>query len=310
MNNPSSIRAWFRRVLVLATAAMLPTAASADILLVSQNTLHLGWGNQNYQAGKNAFIQTLASWPNTGVPQLTMLQEVMSQASQNAIQPIGGLVHFGNLKGATARYLERYGFVAVNNPQNHLHIFCSVDTTPLVSTGFTMSRPPDATLVGDSSNNQQRVAWILNFHAVFGRTVGGRQAEVSEIGRIIARLSAVVPTGCPGTTSNVIAVGDWNLPATDPAFQALGQNAGFAQLNVAPNVATSLNPQGVPSSAYDHFVWDGARVQVSQVNLAAAQNACQTQVAIAASVLNAASLLNFRQNCSDHLGIAAIVRIF
>lgn len=308
MNNPSSIRAWFRRVLVLATAAMLPSAASADILLVSQNTLHLGWGNQNYQAGKNAFVQTLASWPNTGVPQVTMLQEVMSQASQNAIQPAGGVVHFGNLKGASARYQERYGIVALNNIQNHLHIFCSIDTTPLVSTGFVMSRPPDATLVGDSSNNQQRVVWILNFHAIFGRTVAGRQAEVREIGRIIARLSAVVPAGCPGTTPNVIAVGDWNLPGNDQAFQDLGQNAGFAQLNVAPNVATSLNAQGVPSSAYDHFVWDAARVQVGGVNLPA-QNACATQIAFAAAVLNAASLLSFRQNCSDHLGIAAIVRI-
>jgi len=306
MNNPSRIRAWFRRVLLVAAAGMLPSAATADILLVSQNTLHLGWGNQNYQAGKNAFIQTLASWPNVGVPQVTMLQEVMAQANQNAIQPAGAVVHFGNLKGA-GRYQERYGLVALNNPQRHLHLLCYFDTTPLVSTGFAMSRPPDATLIGDSSNNQQRVAWILNFHAIFGRTVAGRQAEVREIGRIIARLSAMVPPGCPGTTPNVVAVGDWNLPANDPAFQALGQNAGFAQLNVSPNVATSLNAQGVPSSPYDHFVWDGARVQVAGVNLAA-QNACATQIAIAAGVLNAASLLSFRQNCSDHLAVAAIVR--
>jgi len=307
MNKPSSIHAWFRRLLVLATAAMLPSAASADILLVSQNTLHLGWGNQNYQAGKNAFIQALANWPNAGVPQVTMLQEVMAQANQNAIQPAGGVVNFGNLKGASPRYQERYGLVAVNNPQQHLHILCYVDTTPLVTPGVAMSRPPDATLVGDSSNNRQRAAWVLNFHAIFGRAVAARQAEAREVGRIVARLSAVVPPGCPGTTPNVVIVGDWNLPATDQAFQVLGQNAGFAQLSVSPNVATSLNRQGVPSSAYDHFVWDAARVQVAGANLAV-QNACVTQIAIAAGVLNAASLLNFRQNCSDHLGIAAIVR--
>lgn len=307
MNNPSRIRSWFRRVLLIATAAMLPSAASADILVVSQNTLHLGWGNQNYQAGKNAFIQALSNWPNAGLPQVTMLQEVMAQANPNAIQPAGGAVQFGNLKGANPRYQERYGLVSVNNLQRHLHILCYVDTAPLVSAGVAMSRPPDATLVGDSSNNRQRAAWILNFHAIFGRAIAARQAEVREIGRIVARLTAAVPAGCPGTTPNVVIVGDWNLPATDPAFRDLGLYAGFAQLNVSPNVATSLNAQGVPSSAYDHFVWDSARVQVAGANLAA-QNACATQIAIAAGVLNAASLLNFRQNCSDHLGLAAVVR--
>src|SRR5688500_17154322 len=101
MNHASPARAWLGRALFVSAAAMLTTAASAEILVTSQNTLHLGSGSSSvpgYKAGKNEFIQRLATWPGISLPKLTFLQEVMRTQLESAIEPSGGEVYFGNLK--------------------------------------------------------------------------------------------------------------------------------------------------------------------------------------------------------------------
>lgn len=293
--------------------AILPSSAWGDVLVVSQNTLHLGQNSRavpNYVVAKNASMRGLARWPGNGFAQLTFFQEVMSQASEAAIQPTGGVVHFGPLKG-TSSYLERYGNAFVNDAAGSLAILCHVDTAPFVAAGVTIQRPPDATLVRDSSRVVPRLVWFLNFHATFGsgsQGLAARRAEVAELGNIVARLRAAPPPGCPETSENAVLLGDWNLPATDPAFLALAANAGFGRLGAVPNVRTSLNGRGVPASPYDHFVFDESRAEVRLAALPA-QNICGTSIRFAAGLMVPVSLRTFRRNCSDHLGIAAVVRV-
>lgn len=313
MNDLLRLRTWLCRTLLVATAALLPSSASADILVVSQNALHLGQNSSsvpNYIPNKNAWVRALADWPGNSLPQLTFLQEVMSQANQAAIRPTGGTVHFGPLKG-TSSYLERYGAVLVNDAGNHLAVLCQIDTAPLITAGVVVQRPPDATLVRDASSASPQLVWFLNFHATFGTGSAGlatRRAEVAEVGNIIARLRAAAPATCPQTTNNAVVLGDWNLAATDAAFQTLATNAGFTRLGATPNVKTSLNSQGVRSSPYDHFIFDDARIQVSLAALPA-QPVCGTSATFAVGILTPTSLQSFRRNCSDHLGIAAVVKV-
>lgn len=299
-----------RRTLLLATAATFASAAPAEILVASQNTLHLGQDSRavpGYIAAKNQFIQQLATWPGSTLPHLTFLQEVMSAASETAIQPPGGIVFFGALKGNTS-YLERYGVIAVNDAGNHLTVLCRIDTAALVSAGFTMARPPDATLIRDSSvSATPQLIWFLNFHAIFGSGTAVRRAEAAEIGHIVARLRSGPPAGCAQTTQNVVVMGDWNLSGTDRAFTDLARNAGFVRPRVSPNVATSLNSAGRRASAYDHFVWDDSLVQVTLANLPS-QPYCGTTASVTGGVIVPSSLLSFRRNCSDHLGVMALVR--
>lgn len=302
-------KSWHRRIALIA-AATLPSQAAADILVVSQNTLHLGQGERRgpaYIAGKNSFVQILAAWPGNRLPQLTFLQEVMEQADESDIAFTGATVRFGILKGRTS-YVERYGVMLVNDTGNHVGILCHVDTTSLIPAGTVVDRPPEATLVSDTSSGSARHAWLLNFHATFGSGRAPRRAEAAEVGRIVTRLRAAIPAGCPRTSDNVVVLGDWNLPGTDPGFQALAANAGFVNVGIAPDALTSLNRPGRRASAYDHFVWDQRRVTVTLADLRS-QPLCGTNASFVRGVLTPIDLTSFFQRCSDHLSVAAVVRI-
>ena len=96
--------------------------------------------------------------------------------------------------------------------------------------------------------------------------------------------------------SRFIAGGDWNFPVTDPAFGAISKGLG-ATVTVLPDGLTSLTPNGVTSSSYDHFVW------------------VQTQLNVVITAINpyivpppgGKSPYDFRTTFSDHLGIAISV---
>jgi hypothetical protein len=302
---------WTRRLPLLAAAVLLPTAASADFLVVSQNALHLGQGSRGiptYIADKNAFVRGLGHWPGNALPQVTFLQEVMTQAKEADVVPAGGTARFSGLKGNSS-YLEKYGDLLVNDAGSHVTIVCHVDTVGLIGPGATVQRPPEATLISDTSSGSAKLVWFLDYHATFG--TGGpaaRRGEIAEIGNIVKRLTAAVPSGCPSTTPNAVVVGDWNMDASDSSVATLAANAGFARPAFTPNVKTSLNAKGNVTSPYDHFVWDDSRVQVTLAALPA-QSACKTKIAVVAGVLTPTSYPSFRKNCSDHVGIAAVVKV-
>jgi hypothetical protein len=299
------------RAPLLLAALLLPTAASADFLVVSQNALHLGQGSRgvpNYVENKYAFVRGLGHWPGNDLPQLTFLQEVMTQAKETEVTPAGGAARFSELKGNTS-YVEKYGALFVNDTGAHLTIVCHADTARLISPGATVQRPPEATLISDTSSGSEKLVWFLDYHATFGK--GGpkaRRGEIAEIGNIVKALTAAAQPGCEKTSANAVVVGDWNMDATDVAFKTLAANAGFGKPSFAPNVKTSLNAQGKTTSPYDHFIWDDNRVQVTLAALPD-QSVCSTKVAVVSGVLTPTSYPSFRKNCSDHVGIAAIVKV-
>src|SRR6266705_3054904 len=167
----------------IALAALLVTvahqSASAQFTLLSQNTLHLGWGQPAYQTNKNAFLYNNV----IGVPanfDVVILQEVMQQANLAAITAgflPGTYTVVQTAPLGPGSYKETYGFL-VRVPAGG-NACCNITPTPTgqnssTYTGAGFSRPPSGVLVQGATNT----TWVINYHAMFGQ-VGARRTEVS-----------------------------------------------------------------------------------------------------------------------------------
>lgn len=218
--------------------AMSSTAAG-QIDVVSQNCLHLGWRWPT----PNKVTGIVNASLNVNV-RLLILQEVMPAGGvlgMNAILAALGAPGTYNIGFSPAygvgSYQEMYAFYAHNTL-----LMGGVRGTGVGAAG-AFSRPPAGVAITYNGNQ----FWLLNYHAVFGKNAAVRQAEVRQMPNAVNTFTAFLNVP-------VIIGGDWNLPTTDAAFQPLTM-AGFG---LGPNDITSLNPQGVLSSRYDHFAWRGA----------------------------------------------------
>ncbi|HZM85117.1 MAG TPA: endonuclease/exonuclease/phosphatase family protein [Blastocatellia bacterium] len=280
----------FSRIALAALLVIIAhQSASAQFTLLSQNTLHLGWGQPAYQTNKNTYMFNNV----IGVPanfDVVILQEVMDQANLAAIT-------IGFLPGTYAvvqttplgpgSYKETYGFL-VRVPAGG-NACCNIITTPTGQTSSTytgagFSRPPSGVLVQGATNT----TWVINYHAMFG-AVGARRTEVSRVSAVITQFQALV-MGNPGQTyPRFIVGGDWNFPDTDQAFTNIRNNLPLANILVQPTALTSLKRGGVGmSSAYDHFLWDS--------NVVTCNGAAVMPVP-------GGNLPAFRLTFSDHLGV-------
>jgi hypothetical protein len=262
-------------------------SASAQFTLLSQNTLHLGWGKDpNKQAAKNTYLfNTVIKPANFDV---VILQEVMEQANLATLttQFLPGTYNVVQTQAlGPGNYKETYGFlVRVPTPGNAC---CNIVQTPtgqhyVKYGGSGFSRPPSGVLVQSPSNS----TWVINYHAMFG-AVGARRTEVSKVAAVIPQFQAFA-MGNPGQLyPRYIVGGDWNFPVTDAAFQYINTTLG-GNLNVQPTVLTSIKPKGVGlSSSYDHFLWNTTLVTCNNP----------------AAMPDNGSLPTFRLTFSDHLGV-------
>jgi hypothetical protein len=154
------------RPLLVSLAVMLcATVAPAQTLfsLASQNCLHLGWGNAAYQQSKEAQLETVFANYN-----VIVLQEVMAHADLSRVTPGGYVFLLSGLQGPGS-YKEAYGFLASSTR----NLSPSVYYTDV--NGF--SRPPVGILVEAGGI----VTWVVDYHAVYGSSIGVRRAEVSNI---------------------------------------------------------------------------------------------------------------------------------
>jgi endonuclease/exonuclease/phosphatase family metal-dependent hydrolase len=258
--------------LSLMLSLMLSAAIAAQTKVVSQNCLHLGWGQRT--ASKAAGIAGASSAVNVDV---MVLQEVMPKGGYlglvDIVKNLGGLGTYTAQVGAAygkGSYRETYGFITRAT-------YSAGAPVAAPTNAGSFSRPPTGVVVTVPANAAQ--FWLLDYHAVFGKNAGLRQAEVVVMAQAAAGFTGV-------QNLPVLIGGDWNLPTTDPAFQAL-TNAGFG---LGPNVLTSLNPGGTRSSAYDHFAWKpGTSANSAQIMPALMSDAA------------------WRTNVSDHLGIVCRV---
>src|SRR5262249_44851166 len=134
---------------------------------------------------------------------------------------------------------------------------------------------------------------FVDYHAVFGRHVSLRQAEVKVMANVYQYFGAVLDS--QGNAHNrIIMCGDWNLPADDPAYQPLAKLVD----TISPTLATSLTPQGAPTSAYDHCVWNSKAIGTIPT-----PQICSPLVSSNSCTGGTSPFSDFRKNISDHLGI-------
>ena len=265
-------------------------SASAQFTLLSQNTLHLGWGQAPYQLNKNTYLFNQV----IGVPanfDVVILQEVMQQANlaviTNTFLPgTHAVVQTAPL--GPGNYVETYGFL-VRVPAGGVAC-CNIVQTPTGQNSYTyvgagFSRPPSGVLVQGATNT----TWVINYHAMFG-AVGTRRTEVSRVAPTILQFQALNMGNPVNQYPRYVVGGDWNFPAADQAFtniaNALG---GGANVQIQPTALTSIKRGGVGmSQSYDHFLWDSNIV---------------TCINWAVMPVPGGNLPTFRTTFSDHLGV-------
>jgi endonuclease/exonuclease/phosphatase family metal-dependent hydrolase len=272
------------RIVLLATAFAAGPARGQDFSIYTQNLLHFGQGSHG-----PAKCQALADAVAAGVD-IILVQELMTQAYPCPALPNGFQWQSYGPYG-TASYREYYGYLWRTGPTRFGTQVQALLGAEQYAPANAFMRPPVAVQFRVTRANSPAVrnVWLVNFHAVWGRTVGGRRAEAGAMGNFYTALrqQAAIP---------VIVGGDWNLRAAnargavDPGFNWLGA----AGASILPNDPTTLTAGGRPSSAYDHYVYTsaipGQSVALGNVTINPSQN-----------------LLYWRQNVSDHRGVAAEV---
>jgi endonuclease/exonuclease/phosphatase family metal-dependent hydrolase len=277
---------WLMAALALVLAASLH---GATFTLCSQNTLHLGYSSSNdYKVTqlRNEFATC----------DLTVLQEVMRRAldpppppaphvpanlpngALRSVTPAPGLgytwnVPYTEIIGKTS-YKESYSFIVNSNLVIYNQIFF-----PSPGTANRFARKPAAIILQTGAD----WTWIVDLHAIWGKSQSQREAEVRDMAKVVDELSKV---DFGGTKYNRIIVGgDWNLDANNSAYGPL-KTLGFT---INPNNKTSLTTKGDPSSPYDHFAWSNT---VTVTN---------------PQVIVPANTQNWRKFVSDHMGIRCSV---
>lgn len=260
--------------LLLALAALLaaPSSAAAQFTLGSFNTLHLGQGRAPYQVNKEAILRNLFTPYD-----VVMLQEVMTQANLANVTPPGTHFFLATPVQGPTTYKEAYAFLVRNT---------LTAATPAIITGVGgYARPPAGVLL----NQNGTTTWVVDYHAVYGNSIATRRNEVSRWPAVILGFQALMVGGV--THPRVVMGGDWNLAANDPAFTAVNPGPFLVQ----PTTRTSLKRNGGLSQPYDHFLWDPNVVTIPVTQVVAPPNP-------------PGSTLGWRQQVSDHLGIAALVQ--
>jgi len=289
------------------------SSAHADFVLLSQNTLHLGYKSKavgpGYIAAKVGYLKS-DILPNADI---NLLQEVMRQTDPTdfawnaggdtyTFWPTTAVQNFWPNRKGFNRYKEAYMTVAKTNKVDIL-CYGSLDNTVMQNygKGSKLIRPPDVMLV--RSKGSANITWVLNYHAIFGNKQD-RYDEADGIADYIVKyLTQIAPNatafGCPGTqntkTDRVVVAGDWNLSQTELASSFPGTHFNIF---VADADLTSLNANGDLSSNYDHFI---ATTPVVLNGVGVFAPAAGTFPACPAGVTG--TYCGFRTYVSDHLGV-------
>ena len=290
------------------------TAQGVDTFkLCSQNTLHLGYSSSN-QTKINSLQAEFATCD------VTLLQETMRRALDPpptsvtpAVLPNGALravrpanvtipppppppivpptvytwnIPFSDIIGKTS-YKESYATIVLSkfpifsDPTSGQVIFF-----PSATVAANFSRPPGAILI-QTGSTADKWTWLVNYHAIFGKSQRDREDEIKKMNDVATEL-ANMTIGTTGLKSTrIIIVGDWNLDATNAAYNNL--KTGTYLFQVQPNVDTSLTTTGTPSEPYDHFAWSNS---VTVTNPA---------------VITPGNMVTWRNTVSDHMGISCTV---
>jgi len=221
-------------IVVAGASAILPLCAQ-HINISSQNTLHLSDSARG--ATKRATILSQNDDYN-----VNLLQEVMKTAELDDVTPGEYYFQDSGLKGKSS-YKERYAVIYSD--------FIEAETDDMEDypdNNNDFARPPSGSLLEVETDVY---VWFIDFHAIWGKSVGLRRDEATEMANVYTYFENLDINGV--TTDKIVIAGDWNLGADDDGFDDLkALNAGDTE--VIPNEDTSLTKAGDPSQPYDHFV--------------------------------------------------------
>lgn len=246
----------------------------ATLNIASQNALHLSDSDRS-----KIKRQTIKAQSATF--DVYLIQETMTKITMSNVTPGTHAYQWTVPKGATS-YKERY-VVIYNTALTPIN-----GNQTMVDYGGTkkFARPPSGTMLRDNNAN---LLWFVDFHAVFGKSVQLRRDEARDMAAVYTWFQT--KTVGVSTTDKVVMAGDWNLGATDQGFNAI-KNLNAGNIQIMPDVKTSLTRAGDLSEPYDHFVGDKTKVTFSQ---------CKT---IPPPV--GKDQYWWRANVSDHLGIQCV----
>ncbi|PTR14387.1 hypothetical protein C8R31_10659 [Nitrosospira sp. Nsp2] len=282
---------------VLAGALLSCAASAQTFTILSMNVLRFGHGSR--LANQCNAITAASATVDIIVLQEVMLARYPCLANNNSkgvnIPIPKDFAYISSVAKGRSSYVEYYGILYRTNQRNQQQIKLMEENDAL-STTATFMRPPYAARfqVTDSSTSTPKSCdvWIVNIHSIFGNKVSDRQAEAAAMLGVYKALTNM-------KNGSVIVAGDWNLPADD--------KTGFGWVNgndvaIDPNVPTSLTTAGMPSSSYDHGVYTKAQSSaLPQVTFA--------QTGGSWTYTGTYSLLNWRRDVSDHMGVVAKVSL-
>lgn len=261
---------------LVATLAIAPAPAHAQLTVASQNTLHLS----DSARGKNKRTEVKRQ---NGQYDVNLLQEVMKSADLSDVKPGSYLFQDTGLKGVSS-YKERYAIV-------YSKTLTKMNGASMVDYGGKkkFARSPGGTMLKDTNGDY---IWFVDFHAVFGKSVYLRRDEAAGMADVFTWFKARAAGG--KTTENVVLGGDWNLGATDAGFNAIKKLA-VGKMLIVPDVKTSLTRAAAPSEKYDHFVANMDDISLSSCVLTPLPPGRNVQW--------------FRNNVSDHRGIVCTLLV-
>ena len=151
-----------------------------------------------------------------------------------------------DLKGKSS-YKERYAFI-----YDAAVTVVGGDVEDYPDDDDDFARPPAGILCETADDT---LIWFVDFHAIWGKSVSQRRKEAIAMADVYKYYQKLKVSG--QKTDKVVMAGDWNLAATDSAFQDLKD----LNNDVTPNMDTSLTKSGAPSQPYDHFVATKKKLQ-------------------------------------------------
>ncbi|HET9638390.1 MAG TPA: hypothetical protein VFP12_04210 [Allosphingosinicella sp.] len=281
-----------RRALLAALLLAVPQLAEAvtvTFTVQTQNVLRFGHGRR--LATQCTAIDTLAPQVDFIVMQEVMAAGYPCEAAYNnkgvnGARPVNFSYRPSGYKGQSS-YVEYYGILYRTAAAGGRTVTVAyLDQNDNLGTYANFARPPYGARfrVTDTATNQACNVWIVDFHAVFGKTIAGRRAEAEAMETVYNNLRGL-------NNGAVLIVGDWNLDAVDDAFDWVDSVAN--QASIDPNVQTSLTRAGLPSSEYDHAVSQkGPPMSVAQI-----------------TTYPASPYVTWRNDVSDHLGVRLNVTV-
>ena len=282
----------FLALAVLLLGAELAHATTVTFTIQTQNVLRFGHGKR--LATQCAALDVVAAEVDVVVMQEVMKPDYpclkgVNDKDVDLKLPPNFQYATSDAKGKTS-YIEYYGIL--HRTGNGANSFSKPTIADLGVFDDDYARPPFAALFKVTGNDAKSCnVWIVDFHAVFGNTIGLRRAEARAMERVYQHLRAL-------KTGAVLIVGDWNLDADDDAFGWVKTNAN--QGSIDPDVQTSLTRAGTPSSAYDHAVWHTVPIVVKKI-LPLANPTTWTY--------NGGNSATWRDTVSDHLGVRLSVTV-